>query len=303
MGANPILKKLGFSDDDRVVILHADDIGMCETSVSTFDELMERGSLTSGATMVPCSWFPAAASYCRAHPEVDMGVHLTLTSEWATYRWRPTSTTDPESGLIDEAGYFFSTTEAVQQHARPDFVRAEAMSQVNQALAAGVDVSHIDMHMGAMLHPKFLPAYLEVARTQQIPMLALRMSEAELSRWNNPQLAAHVKQSLDSLEEEGFPIVDHFRQTALNEPETRLEEIRQMLETLPPGLTHFITHPAHDTPELRAITPDWAGRVADYKALVTDEFLAYLKEFHIHTISYTDLRDVVRGNKMEGTHA
>ena len=89
MEPNPVLKKLGFGKDDRVVIIHTDDIGMCQASIAAFADLVEFGLISSGATMVPCSWFPSVAAYCRDHPAADMGVHLTLTSEWERCKWRP----------------------------------------------------------------------------------------------------------------------------------------------------------------------------------------------------------------------
>lgn len=291
---NPFLKKLGYSADDRVVIFHADDVGMCQATVTAFKQLIEQQVLNSGAAMVPCSWFPSAASYCREFPNTDLGVHMTFTSEWQGYRWRPLSTSDTESGLIDSEGYFFSTTDAVHKNGIAKFIEGEVAAQINLALAAGVDVSHIDMHMGAMLHPNFLPAYLQAGRTHRIPMLAYRMSEEKLQKWNNPQLAAKIKQILAELEDQGFPIIDHFYQTDLSRPETRMDEIDHVLKTLEPGLTHFITHPAHDTPELRAITTDWAGRVADYHALEQDEFLKCLNKYNIQRIGYRELRDVMR---------
>src|ERR1043165_8532210 len=78
MSPNPFLKKLGFSDNDRLVILHTDDIGMCHASVQAFQDLWQLGTITSGATMVPCPWFPAVAKMCRENPDIDMGVHATL---------------------------------------------------------------------------------------------------------------------------------------------------------------------------------------------------------------------------------
>lgn len=293
MKNNPFLKKLGFSTDDRLIIVHADDVGMCQASISAFEQLIEQKTLTSGAFMAPCSWFPSVASYCTQHPKVDLGVHLTVTSEWENYRWRPISTCDPESGLIDSDGYFFSNNAEVQKKAIPSYIRAEVLAQVNQAVAAGIDVSHIDMHMGAMLHPNFLPSYLEVARTHRIPMLAYRMPEEKLKKWNNPQLATKINQILDELEDEGYPVFDHFYQTDLYKPEKRMEEISLSLKSIPPGLTHYILHPSHDTAELRAITPDWEGRVADYNALVNGEFSDLLKKSNIYTVGYRDLKDVM----------
>ena len=107
MSTNPFLKKLGFAADARVVIIHTDDIGMCQASVGAFRDLIDFGLISSAAVMVPCPWFPEVAALCRSRPGIDMGVHLTLNSEWDSYRWGPISTRDPASGLLDEEGYFY----------------------------------------------------------------------------------------------------------------------------------------------------------------------------------------------------
>src|SRR4051812_42569067 len=105
---NPALKKLGFDANDRVVIFHADDIGMSQAANAALPDLLDFGLLSSAAVMVPCPWFPQAAAFCRDHPEVDMGVHLTLNCEWEAFRWGPISTRDQESGMLDVQGYFHS---------------------------------------------------------------------------------------------------------------------------------------------------------------------------------------------------
>ena len=84
---DPALRELGYSSRDRVVIIHADDVGMCGASVAAFAELADGGFVSSCAIMVPCPWFPAVAALCRGRPDLDVGVHLTLTSEWQGYRW------------------------------------------------------------------------------------------------------------------------------------------------------------------------------------------------------------------------
>jgi len=98
MTPNPILKKLGFADDDRVVIIHVDDVGMCHASLQAFADLWDAGTISSGAVMTPCPWFPATAAWARAHPEVDLGVHGTVNAEWDGYRWGPVSTRDRATG-------------------------------------------------------------------------------------------------------------------------------------------------------------------------------------------------------------
>ena len=141
MNPNPVLQKLGFADDDRVVIIHADDIGMCQATVSAFADLVDFGLISCGAVMVPCPWFPQVAAYCRQHPLVDLGVHLTLTSEWNGYRWGPISTRDLASGLIDPEGYFYRRSEQVQEHGGNAAVPLELQAQVDRALAAGIEVN------------------------------------------------------------------------------------------------------------------------------------------------------------------
>ena len=107
MNPNPILKKLGYADDDRLVIIHTDDIGMCQASVDAFADLWAFGGITSGAVMVPCPWFLEAAKFSRENPEADLGIHITLTSEWDTYRWRPISTADRATGLFDDEDSYY----------------------------------------------------------------------------------------------------------------------------------------------------------------------------------------------------
>ena len=106
---NPYLQQLGFQADDRVVVVHADDIGMCHATLPAIDELMAFGLVTSASAMVPCPWFLEAASWHRRNPQFDLGIHLTLTSEWQHYRWGPLSCRDEESGLVDDQGYFHGT--------------------------------------------------------------------------------------------------------------------------------------------------------------------------------------------------
>jgi predicted glycoside hydrolase/deacetylase ChbG (UPF0249 family) len=154
MRPNPVLRRLGFADSDRVALIHTDDIGMCQATVDAFADLAEFGLISCGATMVPCPWFPLAADFCRRHPEVDMGVHLDLTCEWDMYRWGPISTREPGSGLIDGEGYLYRTSQEVQQHGDAEAVSCELQAQVERALAAGIDVTHVDTHMGTVGHAK-----------------------------------------------------------------------------------------------------------------------------------------------------
>lgn len=294
MKPNPVLRQLGLGDNDRVAIIHADDVGMCQATLPAFDDLLAFGLVLCGATMVPCPWFPALAAYCRQHPTVDMGVHLTLTSEWDTYRWGPLSTRDPASGLIDEEGYFYREPEDVQSRADAAVVQAELEAQVSRALSAGIDVSHVDTHMGTVAHFKFIAAYVGLALQRGLPALILRLDEAGWQEMGlDASTARAAVQTVAALEAQGMPLIDHMESLPLDQPEERLEQAKRAFDRLKPGVTHFIIHPAVDTPELRAIAPDWRCRVGDYQAFSSEALRRRIRDAGVHVIGYRTLRGLL----------
>ncbi len=295
MQPNPVLKKLGFSNDDRVVIIHTDDIGMCQASVDAFAEMVEFGLISSGAVMVPCPWFLEAAAFGRSHPEADLGVHLTLTSEWDTYRWGPISTRDPQSGLMDEQGFFYKSSEAVWKNVDPEAAVAELDLQIRRALDAGMSLTHIDTHMGSVAHPKLIPGYIQLATKYGLPPMIPRMSADELTASEDldETTAEMVANMIGKLEEIGIPLLDHLSGLDLVESTQRFEQAKQAFTTLKPGLTHFIIHPSKDTPELRQITDSWDCRVADYETFISEDMRDFIKNEGIQVIGYQALKELM----------
>lgn len=296
MKANPVLKKLGLSGDDRAVIIHADDVGMCQASLAAYTDLVDFGLVSAASVMVPCPWFPATAAVCRDNPgKVDMGVHLTLTSEWDGYRWGPVSTRDVASGLVDEDGYFYASTEAAQAKGEPGAVGREIKAQVEHALAAEIDVTHIDSHMGTVFHPLYLGAYVEVALQHGIPPLLLRKDQTELRELGiDAEAAALFADQLRMLEAQGLPLLDDLYQMPLDQPDDRLQQVKAVFEGLQTGITYLLIHPAKDTPELRGITPDWPSRVADYETFTSEALRTFVQEEGIHVLGWRALREVMR---------
>jgi hypothetical protein len=295
MAANVALKKLGYSDQDRLVILHTDDIGMCQASLEAFADLWGCGTISSGAVMVPCPWFPATAAYCRAHPDVDMGVHVTLTAEWDAYRWAPVSTTDQTSGLLDADGYFHRRQPAVMAGATSEAVHAEIAAQVARAVTAGIDVTHMDAHMLTALLPRLAPAYVEVAREARVPIMFPSSNLAgKLGPRFGTETARELQRLAAGLEADGFPLVDGFASMPLSGPNDHLDCARQALRDLRPGLTHVALHPSTDTPELRAICADWPSRVADYRTFMSAELKRFIQSEGIHVVGYRALRALIR---------
>jgi predicted glycoside hydrolase/deacetylase ChbG (UPF0249 family) len=291
---NPVLKQLGLADNDRAAIIHTDDIGMCQASVEAFTDLNEVGIISSGAVMVPCPWFLYAAQYAREHTQADLGIHLTLTSEWETYRWGPVSTRDPGSGMIDEEGFFYHLTEPAQAHGDPTAVELELTTQVERAIKAGIVPTHIDTHMGTVAHPKFMGIYIQLALRFHLPPMIFRLDEAG---WRaaglDPEFAKMAAGLIQQLEGSGLPLLDVLGGMHLDTDENRLERTKQTFSDLQPGITHFIIHPSKDTPELRAITPDWRCRVTDYQNFMNGELRKHIQKIGVHIIGYRALKNLM----------
>lgn len=297
MSPNPFLQKLGYSPTDRIVIIHTDDIGMCHASVQAFQDLWAFGTITSGATMVPCPWFPAVARMCRDDPSIDMGVHATLNAEWESYRWGPVSTKDSDSGLLDELGYFHQWHQAVYDHAKPEAVEKEVNAQIERALAAGMDITHVDSHMGTIMNPLFIQSYIQAASGRLLPNMLPRLDAKGIDMMGVGEqeriMYIPIMQALESM---GLPMLDGLLSMPLNEPSlsTQMETAKELLGDLPEGITHFVLHPSIDTPELRAIAPDWESRVANYNVFMSDELKMFIESEDIRLIGYRPIRDAMR---------
>ena len=294
MNENPTLARLGYSPQDRVVILHADDLGMCHAANSAFAKMVDFGWVRSGSVMVPCPWFLELAEYANAHPQIDMGVHLTLNSEWSQYRWGPISTHERISGLLNSQGYFPRTVEQLHDQFDPQAALAEMRAQIERALECGIDVTHIDTHMGSMAHRDLLPGYVDLALEYKIPCLTALLSYNKLLEWGlDPDLAGQFQERYDQLLEAGQPFVDHLTFVEDRSSGSALEQFKKVFDALEPGLTHFFIHPTVPGEDIEAITEDAPNRVVDYEMMVSAELRDYVQEQGIHVIGYRSLRELV----------
>jgi predicted glycoside hydrolase/deacetylase ChbG (UPF0249 family) len=290
---NPVLERLGYKPGDHLAIVHADDVGMCHAANAAFWEDQAYGIVTCGSVMMPCPWVPEMAAWCRDHPQADVGVHLTLNSEWAGYRWPPLSTRDPQSGLVDPEGYMWRSVEALHRHMDVDAAIAEMRVQVELALAMGIDVTHIDTHMGAVAHPELWPAYMALAVEYRLPAMLPRLDAAQVkARGISPQLGQSLMAALDGMQGRGFPVLDGLR--AASEQGDHLQVYCRLFDSLPPGITHLLLHPAIPGYDIEAITDSAPYRTADYQTFLRPELKAYIADQGIHLIGYRHLRDLIR---------
>jgi predicted glycoside hydrolase/deacetylase ChbG (UPF0249 family) len=288
---NSLLAKMGYSPHDRVVIVHADDVGMCHASTTILPTLFGAGVVTSASVMVPCAWFGEAAAWAKSNPTADIGVHFTLTSEWQHYRWRALTTTTLGSGLVDDEGYFHRGVDAV--FAQIDSIHAmrEIQAQYQRAVAFGMRPSHCDSHMGTMFGVNTFGPYMSLSQQQRVPVFVPRLSEADLTRRGYDEATrTYQLATLQALEAQGVPVCDHMRFLDLGNPHQGLSDVKQLFAELPVGLTYFIGHPVIDTPEIRAIAPDWQARVRDFAVMTDPDLRAFVDAQGIHLIGWRDIQ-------------
>ncbi|HMC52215.1 MAG TPA: polysaccharide deacetylase family protein [Acidimicrobiales bacterium] len=272
-----LAERLGHGPLDKLVILNCDDLGATYAANVGVYEALRAGLATSASLMVPCPWARDAAARYRGE---DVGVHLTLNAEFDLYRWGPIT---HAPSLLDGDGGFPRTVEDVWDHADIDEVRRECRAQVERAIYWGFDVSHLDSHMGTLqLRPEFFDVYLELAVEFRLP---LRLSGASTERvigFPFRRLAA----------EEGVVFPDNF----VYVPGVGSRRIiERALFDLHPGVTEVYAHPAADSPELRALAPDWAARVDDHDAVTRDKSLRALAErAGVVLTGWRQLRDLMR---------
>lgn len=302
---NPVLRSLGFGAKDRVVVVHVDDIGACEATVSGLGELMHFGLVSSCSVMVPCPAFPQAAAYLAGHPEVDAGAHLTLTCERGPEqeRWRPVSTADAARGLLDAGGFFHAEPKSAVEHCVGGAAYEEMRAQLDRAEACGIGVTHLDSHMFAAWHPKIIAEYMRLGGERRLPTLLLRLDDPDcgVNRrggvFDEDELSQSGRLVREYEEGEGAGVVifDKLVGLSLRRPKERLAQAVQAFDALPPGgLTHFFIHAARDTEELRALTPDWEARVADFETFTSAALRDHVRSSGVQLIGYRTLRDHVR---------
>lgn len=286
-----LLESLGFERDARVVVIHVDDVGVCSAANRGWQRAV-RGAATCGSVMVPCPGFDALVEQYAEDPRVDLGVHLTLNCEYTRDRWRPLR--DDVPSLVAPDGGMWHTTQETAAHADPEEVERELRTQIERALERGIDVTHIDAHMGTALHLRFVDAYLRLGREFQLPMFLPRIDRAQLHASGMPDALAEYVERIDAAGAAGFPIFDHFDSDSLHfEPGTGLEHNRGRLRRLGPGLSYLITHCSEPTDAFGGLSggPQRAEECEIYASGAMAEVLA---QEGCQTLGMRPLRDWLR---------
>jgi predicted glycoside hydrolase/deacetylase ChbG (UPF0249 family) len=280
-----VAERLGYPAGSKLLIIHADDLAVAHSVDSASFDALAKNAVTSASIMVPCPWLTEVAEYAKSHPEADLGLHLTLTSEWKTYRWGSVAPSDEVPGLLGPDGTMWSDTPLVGQHAKPDEAEREIRAQIERAMALGIHPTHLDTHMGSVLaSPEIFAVYVKLAHEFHLPFLAVRMPGAE-------RLLASLSEKdivLDALVIASPTVhADQWQEFYLN-----------AVRNLKPGLTEMIVHLGHDDAELQAITvdhPDYgsAWRQRDYNVVTSPEFQKALQDNQVILVKWKDLQKLI----------
>jgi len=275
-----LAQRLGYPADAKLLILHADDLGVSHSVNLASFEALDKGVISSASIMMPTPWVTEVAAYARSHPDADLGLHLTLTSEWDTYRWGSVESKDKVPSLHDSSGTFPSDVPPVATRAKPAEVERELRAQIDRALALGIRPTHLDSHMGALFAtPELIATYMKVAREFRLPFLALRVSPF------GPQMPLSEKDIvLDAVIVAGPDVPrDKWKEFYIN-----------AIASLKPGLTEIIVHLGRDDAELQAVMVNhepygsvWRQR--DFDVVNSAEFKKALQDHGVRLVTWKDL--------------
>jgi predicted glycoside hydrolase/deacetylase ChbG (UPF0249 family) len=293
---------MGYRSGDRLLIVNADDYGMCQTFNTAAQQLLLRQAISSATLMVPCPWAKGAADFCKEHPEVDVGIHLTFTSEWTHYKWGPVTRANPMDSLRTVEGWFHADNAGFQKNADAAEVRQEIFSQIERAIAWGVDPTHLDVHMYSLLGlatgRDFLEPVFEACGRYGLP-LRLPRSWATRPGFSDVQTKL-MRRRIDMAEERGIALVDEhlgldFFYTDGETYEQAVNQMSAILRSLKPGISEILVHAGHVTDELRSIMPhDFPKRDMEARLFLDDRIQQLLAAEGIRLIRWRELRDYQR---------
>jgi predicted glycoside hydrolase/deacetylase ChbG (UPF0249 family) len=278
------LEQLGYSKNDILLMIHADDAGLsCSENAATI-EALETGIVNSYSIMVPCPWFWDMAHFAKHHPQFDCGIHLTLTCEWKHYKFGPVLPYSEVPSLVDEHGFFHAKREMVKKLAKPQEVKKELKAQIDRALAAGFKPTHLDSHMYTLgLTEELLEVYRQLGKEYHLPIF---LSDQLLADVGNPNALKESDNIVQTVHIGNFGAMES----------TGLEELyAQTINTLKAGLNVILIHPAFDNMEMKQVCVDHPNfgslwRQMDFDFFSDPNTASLLKEKNIKPVTWREIQ-------------
>jgi len=293
-GAQTFAERLGWPEGTKAVIFHVDDAGMSHNSNMGTIKAIEDGVATSASIMMPCPWVPEMSAYVKEHPQVDAGVHLTLTAEWKKYRWGPVAGKPAVPGLVDSEGCLWHGVLDVAAHATADEVEKEMLAQIDKALAMGIKPTHLDSHMGTCFHPLFLDRYVKLGIEKQIPILMMGGHMQHIgAEAETAALKPMVYLIANRVWNAGLPVIDDLvtSPTSASTYEGRKEQLIKLLREMKPGITEIIVHCTVQTEVFSHISGSGPAREAELRLMTDPDVKKFIENEGIILTTWRELKE------------
>ena len=278
-GTKTVAERLGYPADSRLLVIHADDFGMSHSENRATIEALKNKWVTSASILVPCPWFPEVVKFAKENPDADLGIHLALNSEWTSYRWKPVTPSANVPSLLDKDGYMPLIEPDVYKQAKIDQAEVEMRAQIDRAKSMGINVTHLDTHMGTIIGtPELFGLYMKLGAAYGTPQLLEQRPDFHGIKLNPQSI-----------------LIDRVLGLAPGvSKENWLKGCQDILAPLPPGSYQLIVHLAYDDEEMRGATsdhPDWgaAWRQNDFDLVKNPEWQKFLKDQKFILVSWKDL--------------
>lgn len=288
-GEPPLLaQRLGYPADARLLIVHADDLGLAHSVNRATFEALRRGSINSASIMVPCPWLHEVAAFAKTDPDADLGLHLTLNAEWEWLKWGPAASRDQVSSLLDPSGFMLPSVRETVAAAQAAEVETEMRAQIERARQLGIVPTHLDSHMGTLFSsPSMLAVLFKLSRELKVPALLPRRLMG---------MAPYARDLILASD----PLIDDMRMMMPGTAEADwAQAYDRMLDGLQPGVTQLIVHLAYDDEEMQGVAvnhPDfgagWRRRDLDY--VNSEGFRETLRRNRIQLITWREIGRTVQ---------
>lgn len=300
-------EKLGYPKGAKVLILHVDDVGMSFDSNEGAINAITKGVANSCSVMMPCPWVPAFVQYLKLHPGMDVGLHLTLTSEWTGYRWGPISGKNTTPGLVDGEGNLWHSVEEVVSHATADEVATEIKAQLQRARTMGLEPTHLDTHMGTLLAtPAFAQRYVQLGIENHIPVMVpaghATLIKAQMKA--SDALISQMQGIGKILWASGLPVLDDLHNDSyawkltpeMENNDASLQKFKtakyiEGVRSLKPGVTMMIMHCTATTEVFPHISDSGPIRRGDMLAMMDPTLQIAIREEGIILVTWRELME------------
>ena len=281
-----IIEKMGYSKGDKLLIIHADDLGLSKSVNKASFGALKKGYVNSGSIMMPCDYVSEVREFANENPKIDLGLHLTVTSEWRDYKWSGVLSPIKTPSLINKKGVFPKTPKQFVLNAETHDLKKELQAQIDLSRSMGLNPTHIDSHEGALFFNEGLfKVYLEVGEENKLPVFVPKA------------VAIHFDK--DFPKPKNLVVIENFFMAESGLKHEKWESFYlNVLDNVMPGLNQLVVHLGYDDKEMRAICVDHPNfgskwRNLDYDIVSSDLFREALKRNKIKLVTWGEIQKAV----------